>query len=53
MYAALWRILPGPVWLRIVLVLVLLAAVLFVLSTWVFPWVDSIVNNQEVTVGSP
>ncbi|WP_166784535.1 MULTISPECIES: hypothetical protein [unclassified Cryobacterium] len=53
MYAALWRVLPGPVWLRIVLVFVLLTAVLFVLATWVFPWVDSIVNNQEVTVGSP
>ncbi|HSP52247.1 MAG TPA: hypothetical protein VLO00_05055 [Cryobacterium sp.] len=53
MYAALWRVLPGPLWFRIVLVFVLLAAVLFALATWVFPWVDSIVNNQEVTVGSP
>ncbi|WP_166785507.1 DUF4175 domain-containing protein [Cryobacterium cryoconiti] len=53
MYAALWRLLPGPLWLRIVLVFVLLAIVLFTLSTWVFPWVDSIVNNQEVTVGRP
>ncbi|WP_166785806.1 MULTISPECIES: hypothetical protein [Cryobacterium] len=53
MYAALWRVLPGPLWLRIVLVLVLLALVLLALSTWVFPWVDSIVNNQEVTVESP
>jgi len=52
-YAALWRVLPGPVWLRILFVLVLLAGVLFILSTWVFPWVDSIVNNQEATVGSP
>ena len=33
--------------------LVLLAGVLVILSTWVFPWVDSIVNNQEATVGSP
>jgi hypothetical protein len=53
MYAALWRILPGPIWLRILFLLFLLAAVLLALSTWVFPWVDSIVNNQEVTVGSP
>jgi len=52
-YAALWRVLPGPVWLRILFVLVLLAGVLVILSTWVFPWVDSIVNNQEATVGSP
>jgi uncharacterized BrkB/YihY/UPF0761 family membrane protein len=53
MYAALWRILPGPVWVRILLVLILLAAVLFTLASWIFPWVDSIVNNQEATVGGP
>ncbi|WEO77500.1 hypothetical protein BJQ94_00100 [Cryobacterium sp. SO2] len=53
MYAALWRILPGPVWVRILLVLVLLAAVLYSLATWVFPWANTIVDNQEVTVGAP
>jgi hypothetical protein len=52
MYAALWRVLPGPVWFRILFVLVLLAAALFILATGVFPWVDSILNNQEATVGS-
>ncbi|MEC5184164.1 MULTISPECIES: hypothetical protein [Cryobacterium] len=53
MYAAIWRLMPGPVWVRILLVLVLLAAVLYSLATWVFPWVDTMVNNQEVTVGVP
>ena len=53
MYAALWRILPGPVWLRILIVLVLLAAVLYCLATWVYPWVNTYVDNQEVTVGAP
>ena len=51
MYAALWRTLPGPLWLRVLLVLVLVAATLYVLATWVFPWVDTIVNQQEATVG--
>lgn len=51
MYAALWQILPGPAWLRILLLLVLLAGVLLVLSSWVFPWADQIINNQEATVG--
>lgn len=51
MYAALWRVLPGPVWVRLILVLILLAAVLFVLSSWVFPWIDQFVSNQEATVG--
>ena len=50
MYGALWRVLPGPVWVRILLVLILLVAVVFVLFTWVFPWVDGIVNPIEVTV---
>ena len=50
MYAALWRILPGPAWLRVILLLVLLVAVLFVLVGWVFPWLDTFVNVNEVTV---
>ncbi|BDI21239.1 hypothetical protein [Herbiconiux sp. L3-i23] len=52
MYAALWRVLPGPWWVRALILLVLLAALLFVLATWVFPWVDTMLNPQEVTVGS-
>ena len=52
MYAALWRILPGPAWFRIILLLLLLAAVVFALITWVFPWVDGIINPIEVTVDS-
>ncbi|MBM7502913.1 hypothetical protein ACFPER_05485 [Agromyces aurantiacus] len=50
MYGALWRILPGPVWLRIILLLAILAGVIFVLFTWVFPWVDGILNPIDVTV---
>jgi len=53
MYAALWRVLPGPVWVRISCVLILVAAILFALATWVFPWVDQYINNQEATVGGP
>lgn len=50
MYAALWRILPGPVWVRIIIVLVLVAVVLYSLVEWVFPWVDQFVAPQDVTV---
>ncbi|MGG7465506.1 MULTISPECIES: hypothetical protein [unclassified Plantibacter] len=50
MYAALWRILPGPVWLRIILMLILLFAVIAALFTWVFPWIDSFIVDQNVTV---
>lgn len=51
MYGALWRVLPGPVWLRILIVLIFLAVVLFALVSWVFPWVDSLLGPQEGTVG--
>lgn len=51
MYSALWRILPGPWWVRVLIVLVLAAAVLYGLFVWVFPFVSEIVNPQEVTVG--
>ncbi|GAA4368643.1 hypothetical protein [Agromyces bauzanensis] len=50
MYAALWRVLPGPARLRVILLLLIAAAVVFALFTWVFPWVDGIVNPFEVTV---
>ena len=39
MYAALWRILPGPWWVRVIILLVLVAAVLYGLFYFVFPWV--------------
>lgn len=51
MYAALWRILPGPWWLRVLILVILAAAVLYGLFVFVFPWVSEIVNPQEVTVG--
>ena len=44
MYAALWRVLPGPWWVR-VLILIVLAACVF----YVFPWVDTLVA-PDVTV---
>jgi hypothetical protein len=50
MYGALWRVLPGPVWLRIILMLLLVVAVVFALFTWVFPWVDALLNPINVTV---
>jgi hypothetical protein len=53
MYAALWRALPGPWWVRLIIVLALVAAVLFVLFEWVFPWIDGIMNRNDLgTVGT-
>ena len=50
MYGALWRVLPGPWWVRLLIVLVLVAAVLYGLFFYVFPWISEMVNPQEVTV---
>ena len=50
MYGALWRILPGPAWLRVLILIALVAIVLFSLVEWVFPWVNSLLPTQEVTV---
>jgi hypothetical protein len=50
MYAALWRLLPGPLWLRILLAVVIVVIVLGALVLWVFPWVNSFISVPEVTV---
>ena len=50
MYAALWRVIPGPWWVRVIILIVLLAALLTALVMWVFPFVGDIVAPQDVTV---
>ena len=52
MYSAIWKLLPGPLWLRIVMAAALVVAVLTVLALWVFPFVDHLMVPQDVTVGS-
>lgn len=51
MYAALWRALPGAVWVRLLILVVMAALILFALVTFVFPWVNSLVYDSDVTVG--
>jgi len=51
MYGAFWRILPGPWWIRLLIVLVIVAIVLYSLVMWVFPWVQELTNATDVTVG--
>lgn len=50
MYGAVWRVLPGPWWLRVVIVLVALVALLTALVFWVFPFVDQFTSSPDVTV---
>jgi len=51
MYAALWRLLPGPLWVRIITAIVVVVAVLAALVVWVFPLVNELFVPPEVTVG--
>ncbi len=50
MYAALWRVLPGPWWVRLVILLALVAAVLYALFVYVYPWIAMTFVPDEVTV---
>lgn len=53
MYGALWRALPGPWPVRLLFMLILLAAVLVALVIWVFPWIDStFFEEPDITVGA-
>ncbi|MEJ1230789.1 MAG: hypothetical protein WDM88_09595 [Galbitalea sp.] len=44
MYGALWRVLPGPWWLRVIILVVLAAAILAVCAFWVFPLIQPYVS---------
>lgn len=48
----MWRALPGPVAMRVLLTLVLLLAVLALLMTIVFPAVEPLLPFNNVSVGT-
>ena len=50
MYAALWRILPGPWWVRLIIAIALVAAILYGLFFYVFPWVSPFVSPGDVSI---
>jgi hypothetical protein len=50
MYGWIWRHLPGPLPVRSLLALVLVAAVVLVLLTTVFPWAEDSLPFLQVTV---
>ncbi|MEO7131403.1 MAG: hypothetical protein ABIZ07_08525 [Dermatophilaceae bacterium] len=53
MYAALWRVLPGPTWLRVLLLVALLVGVVLLCFEWLFPWIARELPINEQTVGLP
>ncbi len=54
MYAALWRVLPGPRWVKAVQCLLLLLVVVAVCFVWLFPAVAPYMpfNDNTVETGS-
>ncbi len=50
MYAALWKIIPGPLWGRILIAVGATAIMIALLMMFVFPWVDALVTPRDVTV---
>jgi hypothetical protein len=52
MYGWVWRHLPGPWPIRLLMALVLLAAVIVILFTAFFPWLSERLPMDEVTISS-
>ncbi|MFA9276662.1 MAG: hypothetical protein ACEQR4_02270 [Rhodoluna sp.] len=50
MYSALWRVLPGNLWVKIAILTAAAAVVITVLMVFVFPIVDTAITVREVTV---
>jgi hypothetical protein len=50
-YAALWRLLPGPTWLKVAEALALAALVVGALLAWVFPAVEPLLPFDRISVG--
>ncbi|MDO5512315.1 hypothetical protein [Corynebacterium sp.] len=50
MYGPLWRALPGPWPVKLLVVLVLVAAVFMLLMEVVFPWVSTLMPYNDVAV---
>jgi len=50
-FPAVWNLLPGPRWLRAILLTVVLLAIVWVLFEYVFPWFSVTFGIQDQNVG--
>ena len=50
MYGWIWRHLPGPTPVRLLIALVLIAGIVLLLFTVVFPWLEPLLPFTDVTV---
>jgi hypothetical protein len=52
MYAALWRILPGPAWAKVMQLLLILFGILALLIFVVFPFAADVFLVEDSVVGA-
>lgn len=52
MYRALWRVLPGPRWVKVVELIVLGSGLLLLLFTVVYPFIAQTFLLEQSTLGS-
>ena len=50
MYGLLWRALPGPAWVRVLILAVVLVGVVAACFTWVFPAIAPLMPFNDITV---
>ena len=50
MYTWLWNHLPGPTAVRVLICVLAFSMTVFVLFTWVFPWLEPRLPFTDVTV---
>ena len=52
MFSLLWRFLPGPAWLRVIVLLLAAVALVWVLVAYVYPYAATLVVGDESTVNT-
>ncbi len=50
MFSLIWRFLPGPAWLRVIVILGVAAVLVYALVTWVYPYAAGLLMSEEATV---
>ena len=50
MFYLLWRFVPGPAWLRVLVLLAVAAALVWALITYAYPYFATLLAAQESTV---
>lgn len=52
MFSLIWRFFPGPAWLRVIVLLLAAAALVWALITYVYPWALEKFPEPEATVNT-